>query len=553
MQHVPEQFAIDGVAETNVAQTLFACSMGLLVFSLFLSRFLARGAGEALFVVAVSGIMLAGYFPYDGSVHWHFVIAAGLTVLSAMWTFAAGWIERNSKIATPPATDDVTRAAGAPRGRKMRAELAPRRILGFHAAVISALGAAIMILAIPRDDRHHYIVSLSIPMCALSLVALSVLLWRPTAMSASAFLLVSGGVAWMWLDSFFRGQELGGMVRGAFASACAALGAFIAEVLMDWRIRIRWSRTRPRELLQSGHDRSVLHPVLFAICLIVSAMCLVTWRNPWTPAPLAASCIVLFGIAHRANWAVARNLGVAQLAAAIVLTLTAVLPDWPLRPCVALALTGVYFCWLAGFWTQQLHDDTAWTTAGRLIPAARRMAILLAFGAFAGSLSAGLAEFVMYVGPMWFHATALAAVMLLAAPLGVTSIRRRSPDAALASCLCVAAGIYPADLILERLELYVPMEILIAASGLVVAILIGPDRRGDPVDWVYNAVIGGFIPGTLFMMIAHEGAPRIEMFQSKWGLIAATACLLAILIRWWPGAGRRIAAAQTAAPAAPPG
>jgi hypothetical protein len=114
---------------------------------------------------------------------------------------------------------------------------------------------------------------------------------------------------------------------------------------------------------------------------------------------------------------------------------------------LALAIMFVFWRWLAAVWDQQLLDGAAWTTAGRLIPYAKRAAYILAALAM-------LLAFQMALWPWMVPASAddntagrlasgLIALLLPAVVVGRSAIGSPSSSrAGLALLFVVAAGVF---------------------------------------------------------------------------------------------------------------
>jgi hypothetical protein len=172
-------------------------------------------------------------------------------------------------------------------------------------------------------------------------------------------------------------------VLGPWSSTGVAFLSLMLVVCDGWvrrRHRMRVWVAAPERLLEqpslAGWLIWVATPIaLFAVGSAVS-------RGHSAAAPFTAwlAALSLLGAGHLSGLA---PLGAAGLLLAS-LGLAAVPRAWfgvqDGSAAIGLSIAALWLLWLAHFWVQQLADGKAWTTTGRLIPAARASAVLLAAG-----------------------------------------------------------------------------------------------------------------------------------------------------------------------------
>ncbi len=163
------------------------------------------------------------------------------------------------------------------------------------------------------------------------------------------------------------------MDRILFILACAALATVIAVALVDWRRRVSIWKTAPERLVEPVPQ----HPVLHTGCVLLGgavAVAILVEPQAWL-APLAAftAALAVLTVGHRSGLLQVSQIGLLIAAEGVVMMMVAWLPAAPTNVLAGVSLAGMYLLWLAKFWQQQLDDGRAWTTTGRLIPAARQL------------------------------------------------------------------------------------------------------------------------------------------------------------------------------------
>ncbi len=170
-----------------------------------------------------------------------------------------------------------------------------------------------------------------------------------------------------------------GLLTGGtlLAAGLAALLLALATVLCDWRRRVRIWHATPERLAEQPPDRRRVFGLVVAATIGVGLAGLFVPNATLTPIGvlLAAYACLVAGHCRRSN--LIGGVGLGLVAEALTLMAVAWLPESPARGPLGLALAGLLMLWLARFWSQQLNDGRPWTTAGRLIPVARRVSVAL--------------------------------------------------------------------------------------------------------------------------------------------------------------------------------
>jgi hypothetical protein len=211
-----------------------------------------------------------------------------------------------------------------------------------------------------------------------------------------------------------------------------------------------------------------------------------------------------------------------------------VTPGWP-GALFGLALAGGYLLWLARFWDQQLLDGSAWTTAGRLIPAARRLAYVgssLAFAAAMGGMMAGA-----FAGQnVWLAAITTLLLLGLMSLLVRDWLEHGQPGAVAAAVLVTLAAVGPASgLFLQAAGEPLMLGVGVAGAGLLLALRVllgvaggrhttvagrdstagtGPGRYGSagakPGRYsaggpIFGAFVCGVLPVVVLLVLSRRG------------------------------------------------
>ncbi len=520
MQDAPE---FDFVAEAGDPWTPFvgvACvSAAALVLAALGRRRFPVGVSQALFVAGVSGALLAGYAPNQAGPAQPVAVCAFLTGMAVLWHLMRRWLARQQNQA----------AEGA-----WAQELALRSRIAGHAVVICGVLLAGVSLQLPADlDRQTW---LAISLCLMILVGLSVQRLAGGGGGLSQYAML--GLLACALRLAYAPADLlpspGGVALALLAVGVAALLAALVPLLGRWWHRRRLWRTAPHELVVPPPEYRVFWAAVLIVAALVGAAGLMVAESWPTPLAVFAAALAALIAGHRRQSLAAGELGLVLVGAGIVLMATAWLPSAPLNSLLGSAVAGGYLLWLARFWHQQLHDGQVWTTAGRLIPSARRLACA------AAALCAVLA-----VAAATTDADALAqvgrwqALLATLALLGLWSMLVRDAGGeggtlgAFAAGLVLLAACVPVRALLAMVNVPTTGPVLAAGAALLLALRVGHQRGQTEVDSAFNAYIGGFLPaGVLYAVVLSE-----TYGDARFGLagIAPLAGLLpAVLIRWRP-------------------
>ncbi len=476
------------------------------------------GVSQALFVAGVSGALLAGYAPNQAGPAQSVAVCAFLTGLAVLWHLMRRWLARQQNQA----------ADGA-----WAQELALRSRIAGHAVVICGVLLAGVTLRLPADlDRQTW---MAISLCLMILVGLSVQRLAGGGGGLSQYAML--GLLACALRLAYAPVELlpnpGVLAIGLLAAGVAALVAALVPLLGRWWHRRRLWRTAPHELVVPPPDYRVFWTAVLIVAALVGAGGLLVAESWPTPLAVFAAALAAFIAGHRRQSIPAGELGLVLVGAGIVFMAMAWLPAAPLNPLLGSAVAGGYLLWLARFWHQQLHEGQAWTTAGRLIPAARRLAFAVAvLCAVLAVVAATSADTLGQVG-RW---QALLAALAL---LGFWSMLVRDAGGeggtlgAFAACLVLLAACVPVRALLATVNVPVPWPVLAAGAALVLALRVGRQRGQTEVDSAFNAYIGGFLPaGVLYAVVLSEtyGDARFGLV----GIAPLAGLLPAVLIRWRP-------------------
>ena len=200
----------------------------------------------------------------------------------------------------------------------------------------------------------------------------------------------------------------------AVAGAAAALLAALTPVVARWRQRRLAGIKEPARLLDPA-PRAIASQIA-ALVLVLA----VVFAASQSAAHLRTSLAFLLAayacctISHLHNVRAAGVGGLMLAAAAIITAFVSRLAPSHVNLCLGLAVAGALFGWFARFWKQQLLDGFAWTTTGRLIPAAS----LVGAACTAASIAESARRLLVSGGDAWdsFVSSrgALAALLFLA-------------------------------------------------------------------------------------------------------------------------------------------
>ncbi|MEW6252005.1 MAG: hypothetical protein AB1716_15295, partial [Planctomycetota bacterium] len=361
--------------------------------------------------------------------------------IAAFWLLIAVW--------TRPAVS-VTRAGAAvhetPAGPAEARRDLGRRELGSHAAIVCGLLALAAVIS-PAGSGATVAGGLLLVLALVGLLAAGLQVWPGTLLGRFAGAALAGVLIWVVVP---KGRVVGVQSPMGWLQLLVgglALALAVAAIMLDWRRRSLIWRMRPEQLTEPPPPRRILHALAVVCAGVVGLSALVLPDRFATPFGMAFAAVATLTVAHR--WRVTW-FGVAGLALAEVSVITAALawlPHSPATPLLGWLAAGAYLLWLARLWEQQLNRGEAWTTAGRLIPAAWRLGCIAAGGSFAVA-----AAWVMRggtAGPVMSGAACAAGLALLALLVRQSTARPTRATAgehavaALLACLTALATMAP--------------------------------------------------------------------------------------------------------------
>ncbi len=336
-------------------------AVGLL--AIILRRSLPRGLPEGMFTTAVTVAVVhigdALYADAGGALPRAPVL---LAALCAIWYWAAR------------AFEGVARRQ-IQEGDAGRPEPCSASVW-FQAATVCGLLAAAGVLGQTLDSAWP------VPAILLAVVLPGGVGRRwPEALASIALLLwlAAGSIGW----PRYAGSQWPALLLGTLALVLVLLLA-----VADWFVRSRAWRAHPYRAPPPTPRRTVGHATALALSAaggLAALPVVASWVTVFSGALCAYAA---FGTAHRTGWAAAGWLGL-LLAVQAVAALAWVWLTLDRAGAVSgLVLPAVFLMWLALFWRQQLYNGQAWTTTGRLIWPASRLAAALTAGAF-GLVAAG--------------------------------------------------------------------------------------------------------------------------------------------------------------------
>jgi hypothetical protein len=307
----------------------------------------------------------------------------------------------------------------------------------------------------------------------------------------------------------------------------AALLVLLATVLVDWRSRVQVWRAEPDRLLERPRGHRLAYVVVVGLSGLVGLGGVLFVWGVLVPVAVALAGLAVLGVGHRVRSNGLGELGLVLAGEAVVIASLSWLPASPAGGLLGAGLAGLWMLWLARFWAQQLASGLPWTTAGRLIPSARRLGqgvvgVTLAFAGAWSLRSGGEAA-----GAWWVMLLAAVVVLghgsLLIRDAGQTGSRA----GALAGCVAIVLGMMPLAAVLGLAGLTVPPALLLAFAGLMLVVRVGSQRASAPTSWVYNAYVGGLLPAGVAYCVAL--GPRMPAWVVG---LTVLVCTGAVLLRW---------------------
>ncbi len=474
------------------------------------------GMSEGLWTASLSAGLLFNFAAWGHSMEAVFRLGATLVSLALLWLVVAVWVEREAQI--PPGAASARREV--------------RLALSAHMALLAGLPGAAALWSTSTP------LGFLTPGLILLLVLLLVLVagfyfWRPGAFSRQAGLALVAALVWLALPKGLVESCRNSLAWALLALGSLALVSVLLTILADWRRRCRIWLAEPHRLIEPPPGHTWLAAWVVSAGVVVGLAAVRLCDASVTPLAVVFAALAVLVTGHWRGSAALGELGLILVCESIVTGVLAWLPTAPAGGLLGMAVAGGYMLWLARFWNQQLQDGRPWTTAGRLIPIARRLSYAVA---------AGQAFFVALwlfsdpggrIGSDWqWHASAIC-MLLHAWMLLKDSLEADEVAGAAAGCLALATAMLPVRQIAAANGLVLPPASLLALTSLLLA-WASARRRQVRAAWVYNAYIGGLLP------VAAACDLALTSWQSAgWPLRAATMLMAvsALILRWrsWRG------------------
>lgn len=188
------------------------------------------------------------------------------------------------------------------------------------------------------------------------------------------------------------------------AAALLSLLCMLTPVLAHWRLRSRAWLADPQRLLLPLPRRAAGYGLSVLFALAAAGAAGAVNSTPLRPLSLFLATLAVLSVAHITRSAGLEYLGLLFIGGTVVSLAT----DWfalgGAGGLFGIAAAGLLLFWFSRFWSQQLLEGRAWTTAGRLVPKAAKLAHGLAIGALLAAFWAGYASRLGYpvrsIGPL---------------------------------------------------------------------------------------------------------------------------------------------------------
>lgn len=474
-------------------------------------RLLPRGVGQGLFVTALSGLLLINYTfnaePRDAD--WTLRAGACLTSLSLLWLIVAAWVER---------------APGDSPGPELRRHVAQQ------ATVVFALLAGGVIVAEMRGAAGE-----ELPLTSLLLLLLVVAGggWLRGERNLAGYGVLGLLLTVLWLavpPLWLTGRKT--FVAGVILLAAAvSLAIVLGGVLLDWRRRARVPMAEPQLLLQPPARHRRAYALALVLCVGVGAGAVLVGSSLLTPLALGLAALAVLGVGHRWRSNAIGELGLVLMAGVVVSAGAAWLPGGVAGEVLGWTLASLWLQWLARFWHQQLDEGRPWTSAGRLIPLARRLSYVAAAGAFVWVVSWVVPGLRGTLAGGWAAIPCALLLLLLASMLVRDARRQGSGVAALGAVLAATGGVVALQQFVVGRGWTLPWSLWIAFATMLIAVRTRSPQRDTPVEATFNAFIGGVAP-----MAALGGLVLERFWLEPVGVVVVTiACAAgALAVRFLP-------------------
>jgi hypothetical protein len=467
-------------------------------------RRLPPGIGPSLIVTALTGAALVtGAAGRDEAV--------GRAWLGHILTaLAVGWYVLGRAVRRWAVKSDRRPAANQP-------ELWQQVLL--QAAVVCGLAAAANAVTFPAHAPTH-LSGAVIDLLLLLLLAAACSL-DDGRYARYALLAVLGCLVASWVPGGWLQTHHTVIILAMVAVAVAALLAVLVTVLTHWAYRRRvWMEDPPR-LMDAPARHVGVYRLVIAGCGLVGLGGVLLPTAGLTPLALVLSALVCLTVGHRRGSDGTGELGMVLLALGIVTAGSAwVRLGWG-GALLGCALAGAYLLWLARFWEQQLLEGRPWTTAGRLIPVARRVGCVAAPACLGLAVGVFLSADTPTGRMVWRPAVAAVLCLLLASMLTHDAATHGSVAAAVGACLAATAAVVPAQQLLAELAgVNVSAVTLVAMVGLLLAVRTAaePAPRGGRA--VFASFSGAAVPAAAFLGLVVRAADSQAVLAAGVGGVA---------------------------------
>lgn len=369
-----------------------------------------RPLGWALLIGAVSlaaaGAILARYPNEPLNIWWATHIAATLCL---GWMFVCVLVSRHApKIAGSRHAIEVIEFVSLTSGMVAVAVLVCAAVIEIAFRLVYLSGSDVPVALFPIDPIP-FRQSISPGIALLDLVAVAAAagiglrLKRQLALATLLFWLATFASLWVaLLVAPVRSASRPGDPYSTFIavewSLAATVGASLVLLLFVWLQRVADFFTQQRAwpdaldgLLAPPPAWPGFQSSAAVVALAILAIGCLLATHGWTVPSAAIAAVALFLFVHRSWSEILTETAMALMTLAVVsLSMLGVSPpdlspnSYPVffhRAIVALAVMAWLWHWLADVWRDQLDHGRPWTTAGRIIPAARRVGfIIAAFG-----------------------------------------------------------------------------------------------------------------------------------------------------------------------------
>ncbi len=480
-------------------------------------RRLPVGLPEGLCIAALSGLLAASSVGNRGLPASLLPLGSSLTALAVIWFVVGAVLERSASCKTEE-SEAARRAV-------------PRR-MALHASAVCGLLAVAVVLTMASTGQRG-------PGAALLLLVLAAIVGAWACLWGGALSRYAAIILLILLTRLAIGRErveswAHSGVPSLLVVGAAALVAAVVVLLWDWRRRARIWRVQPQRLVEPPPRHARLFSLIVVTGVAVGIGGALRANAGGRPIGIALAALAVSIVGHRWRSNAVGELGLALVAVSVITAGYAWFGGSPAAALLGWAAAGVYLFWLAGFWRQQLDDGKPWTTAGRLIPAARR----LGFATVGGQVVTAAAWLLRPDADLAASggvAAAAAAVILvywwtLERSTGASSGEPASGGwVTLKAFLVVACAMLPLARFLESLGMRPePPPVLLAAGTALLAAVAQARRRTVGPAWAYNAYIGGVAPVLVLYGLTWSGT--WSSFRSVgW---ATTFLLMALVSRW---------------------